>query len=203
VELLTGADLADLAARWIAERASQSDPFRIALVGGSTPRAAYERLSKFRLGWNSWHVWWSDERLVPPDHPSSNERMAREALLSRVPIPEEQIHPLRAPDVALPDRFDLVLLGLGTDGHTASLFPGDEALEETERKIVRVVRPDHPRLTFTYPVINAARAAAFLVAGAGKREILARVLARDMSLPAARVRAGETVVLADDAAAPR
>lgn len=203
MELLTGADLAGLAAPWIAERSSRSDPFRIALVGGSTPRRTYERLSEIQVLWSSWHVWWGDERLVPPDHPGSNERMAREALLSRVPIPEEQIHPLRAPDVELPDRFDLVLLGIGTDGHTASLFPGDGALEETERKIVRVVRPDHPRLTFTYPVINAARAAAFLVAGAEKRETLARVLARDLSLPAARVRAGETVVLADDAAASR
>jgi 6-phosphogluconolactonase len=203
VELLTGADLADLAAAWIAERASRSDPFRIALVGGSTPKRIYERLSEFKLPWNSWHVWWGDERLVAPDHPDSNERMAREALLSRVPIPEQQIHPLRTLGVELPDRFDLVLLGIGTDGHTASLFPGDEALEETERKIVRVVRPDHPRLTFTYPVINLARVAAFLVAGAGKRGVLARVLAGDTSLPAARVRAERTVVLADDAAAPR
>ena len=203
MELLTGADLADLAATWIAERASRSDPFRIALVGGSTPKPIYERLAEFKLPWNSWQVWWGDERLVAPDHPDSNERMAREALLSRVPIPEQQIHPLRTAGIELPDRFDLVLLGIGTDGHTASLFPGDEALEETERKIVRVVRPDHPRLTFTYPVINLARVAALLVAGAGKREVLARVLAGDVSLPAARVRAEQTVVLADDAAAPR
>ena len=143
------------------------------------------------------------ERLVPPDDPDSNERMAREALLGRVPIPEAQIHPLRSPDVELPDRFDLVLLGIGADGHTASLFPGDPALDVTDRAIVPVERPDHPRLTLTYPVIDAALAATFLVAGAEKREILARVLAGDRSLPAARVQAAETYVLADEAAAGR
>ena len=203
MELLAGPDLAALASAWIAERASRSDPFRIALAGGSTPRPTYERLAERPLRWESWHVWWGDERLVPPGHPGSNERLAREALLSRVPIPEGQIHPLRSEDVELPDRFDLVLLGIGSDGHTASLFPGDPALEERERPIVRVARPDHPRLTLTYPVLDAARAVAFLVAGAAKREILARVLAGDESLPAARVRAEETVVLADGDAAGR
>ena len=127
--------------------------------------------------------------------------MAREALLGRVAVPEAQIHPLRSPDVGLPDRFDLVLLGIGADGHTASLFPGDPALEVTDHPVVRVERPDHPRLTLTFPVIDAARAAAFLVAGAEKREILARILGGDRTLPAARVQAEETWVLADEAAA--
>jgi 6-phosphogluconolactonase len=149
-------------------------------------------------------VWWSDERVVPPDHPDSNEGMARRALLDRVPVPEEQVHPLRSADLALPDPFDLVLLGIGPDGHCASLFAGDPALAAAE-PVAYVERPGlppyHPRLTFTYPVLNGARATAFLVGGADKREILARVLAGDESLPAARVRAPETVVLADDAAA--
>ena len=180
----------------------RSDPFRIALAGGSTPRRVYERLAELDPHWAAWHVWWSDERLVPPDDPDSNERMAREALLGRVTVPAAQIHPLRSPDVELPDRFDLVLLGVGADGHTASLFPGDPALDVTDRPVVRVERSDHPRLTLTYPVIDAARVAAFLVSGAEKREILARVLDGDRSLPAARVQAEETYVLADDAAAP-
>ncbi len=166
----------------------------------------YERLSALELRWSSWQVWWSDERLVPPEHEDSNERLAREALLARVPIPEAQIHPLRSQEVELPTRFDVVLLGIGPDGHTGSLYPGhDEELAE-RGPIVHVPEPGwppaHPRLSFSLAYVNAQPLAAFLVAGEGKREILARVLAGDESLPAARVRAAQTVVLADEAAAP-
>ena len=201
MELHVANDLVSLATGFVAERAAEAGgTFRIALAGGSTPRAVYEELSGLDLDWPAWHVWWGDERLVPADHPDSNERMAREALLSQVPIPEAQIHPLRSPGVELPERFDLVLLGIGPDGHTASLFPADPALEATA-PIVRVERRDHPRLTLTYPVLNAARCAAFMVAGEAKRERVAQVLAGDRALPAARVCAERTVVLADRAAA--
>lgn len=200
MQLISGPDLAELAADWIADRARRGGPFRIALSGGSTPRKVFERLAGADLDWSQWHVWWGDERQVPSDHPDSNERMAREALLSKVPVPEEQIHPLRALDTPLPDRFDLVLLGIGSDGHTASLFPGDPGLDATA-PIVAVTRPDHPRLSLTYPVINGARTAAFIVGGADKAPILARVLAGDPELPASHVSADEVVVLADDAAA--
>lgn len=175
------------------------------MTGGSTVGAVYERLAALGLDWATWHVWWSDERDVPPHDEKSNERLAREVLLTRVAIPEEQIHPLRSVAIELPGRFDLVLLGIGPDGHTASLFPGRPELKSTE-PIVHVPEagwePYVPRYSFSLPLLNAQPLVAFLVAGAGKREILGRVLAGDESLPAAQVRAGETVVLADAAAAP-
>jgi 6-phosphogluconolactonase len=205
VELLAGRDVARVAAEWIAGRAEAARPFRIALAGGSSPRGTYERLAGYDLDWGAWHVWWSDERLVPPDHEDSNERMAREALLSHVPIPEAQIHPLRSMDVELPERFDLVLLGIGPDGHTASLFPGDPALEARE-PVVRVeepgLPPEHPRLTFSLPLVNASRAVAWGGGGESKGDVVARVLRGEPSLPAARVEAEETWILADDAVAP-
>jgi 6-phosphogluconolactonase len=175
------------------------------LTGGSSVGAVYERLSEEDLAWDAWHVWWSDERDVPPDHPDSNERLARETLLDRVGVPESQIHPLRSTDVELPPSFDLILLGIGPDGHIASLYPGRPELEAKE-PVVHVPEPGwpppHPRYTFTLPVLNTGPTVAFIVGGEEKRDVLARVLAGDESLPAARVRAPETVVLADEAAAP-
>jgi 6-phosphogluconolactonase len=144
---------------------------------------------------------------VPPEHRDSNERMAREALLDRVEVPEGQIHPLRSLDVPLPEAFDLVLLGVGPDGHTASLYPGhDEELADPGPLVyvpVPGLEPPHPRITFSLAYLNAQPLVALIVGGAEKREILARILTGDESLPAARVRATETVVLTDEPAAPR
>ena len=141
---------------------------------------------------------------MPPEHPDSNERLGREALLSHVPIPGAQIHPLRSVDVELPDAFDLVLLGVGSDGHTASLFPGHDAELDDPGPLVYVPAPGlpplHPRISFSLAYLNAQPLVAFLVGGEGKREILARILAGDEALPAARVHTAETLVLADEAA---
>ena len=200
MRVIVGDDLAELAASWIAARSRQHERFAISLAGGSTPRAVYERLASMELAWESWYVWWGDERMVAADHDDSNERMAREAWLDHVPIPESQITPLRSLNTPLPARFQLILLGIGTDGHTASLFPGDAGLEASD-PIVQVERSDHPRLSLTFPVLNAAECVAFLASGEGKREMLARVVGGDQTLPAARVHAAETVVLADAAAA--
>lgn len=175
--------------------------FAVALSGGSTPKAMLMALAtpEFAapIDWARVHVFWSDERCVPPDRPESNYAMARGALLSRVAIPSENVHrmpgevepeagareydeTLRAFFGTFPPRFDLIYLGLGPDGHTASLFPNTEALDVTDAACAanRVVgNPVAPwRLTFTYPAINAARAVVFLVEGDAKASIVAEVL---------------------------
>jgi 6-phosphogluconolactonase len=156
------------------------------------------------LDWPNWHVWWSDERDVPPEDERSNERLARETLLSRVAVPESQIHALRSTEVVLPERFDLILLGIGPDGHAASLFPGRPELQATD-PVVYVPEagwePYVPRYSFSLPLLNTGPTVAFVVGGERKREILSRVLGGDESLPAALVRAPETLVLADEASA--
>ena len=185
-------------------------PRSIALGGGSTPRELYERLAKAKVPWVEIDVFFGDERCVPPDHPDSNFRLAHEALLSKVPA---RVHRMRGERCDAggyaevlrrvldgdPPALDLAILGLGDDGHTASLFPGDPALEERNRTVVRVDRPDRPRLTLTLPVLSAAKVALFLVTGASKRDALRRLLAGE-PVPAARVAAARVVVVADEAA---
>ncbi len=217
------AELADAAARWTAERITAAVAARhacyIALAGGETPRGCYERLAEppysEGLPWPSVFVYWSDERQVSLDDPASNYAMAKAALLDHVPIPPEQIFSLvqdpvpallRLPvDRAGLPRFDIIHLGMGEDGHTASLFPGSPALEERQALVYYVhdaPKPPPDRVTLTLPVINAARAVLFMVQGASKREALARVLQRDPALPASRVKPidGELQFIVDRAA---
>ena len=170
----------------------------VALSGGSTPRAVYERLGqepyRSQIEWSKVHLFWGDERGVPPDHPDSNYRMVKEALLQRISIPEENIH--RIPAERPPQEaaqlyedelkkffrpkmpvFDVVLLGLGTDGHTASLFPGTPAVSEREKWVTAVFVPQMKswRITLTLPVINRARKIFFLVVGSSKAEIVRKL----------------------------
>jgi 6-phosphogluconolactonase len=224
--------LARRAADWLVGLVGgRGDRVTVALSGGSTPQRLYELLAeppwRDRMPWERIHWFWGDERFVPPDHPDSNYRMVREAMLSRVAVPAGNIHPV--PTVGLdpeeaarayerelqavhgsdrlePARplFDVTLLGLGPDGHTASLFPGTAALEERRRWVVAVTGAmPEPRISLTFPALDSSRDVAFLVAGEGKRAALARVLAGDQALPAARVQpAGRLHFFVDRAAAP-
>lgn len=190
--------------------------FAVALAGGSTPEALYRWLAAperaTQVDWQRVQVFFGDERCVPPDDPASNYGKAREALLSRIPLPAGNVHRVAGelpPEEAarayerelagvsgdaIP-RFDLILLGMGDDGHTASLFPGMPALEECERPCVATdvppyVKPHVPRVTLTFPALNAARIVAFLVTGQGKAPRVAEALSRATEgplLPAARV----------------
>lgn len=188
--------------------------FMIALSGGSTPQGLYRALASpsnvQRVAWDSWLIFWSDERCIPPDHVESNYRMAKEALLDLVAVPAAHIHRIRGEDspetaaeqydeslrqvfrASLP-VFDLILLGLGEDGHTASLFPGTAALDEKRRLVVAnwVPQISAHRITFTLPLINAARRVVFLVSEESKAAALQQVLNSNPALavlPAARVR---------------
>ena len=217
-ELITGAALA------------KAGVVRIALSGGSTPKRTYETLAgapfRDRFPWDRVHWFWGDERFVPPGDKDSNFRMTREAMLNRAPVPAANVFAvptvgLTAPvaaseyearlkreygaDALDPARplFDVCLLGLGDDGHTASLIPGEPVLEERTRWVAEVGhgRPE-VRITVTYPVIDNAALVVFLVAGAGKRAVLAEVLSGNSDAPAARLHpAGRLVFLADRAAA--
>ena len=206
-------------------------PFTIALSGGSTPRALYDLLARApyrdEIDWANVHVFWSDERHVPPDDPESCFRMARETLLDRVPVPAANIYPVPtvggsaeqaarayAETIAVtvagdPPRFELILLGMGPDGHTASIFPEQpEAVAPSDLLTISVhnsPKPPPTRISFTYKLINAAAGVLFLVAGADKSATLREVLrgpADRARLPARGVRLadGQLVWLVDVAA---
>jgi 6-phosphogluconolactonase len=208
--IYVGRDLEDLSqyaalqfARWAEEFVKTRGLFTVALSGGSTPRSLYTLLAsdrfRDRIPWSKVHLFWGDERCVPPDHPDSNYRMAKEALLSKVPVPSENIHRMPAeqndPERAAIEyeqaireffklaraewpRFDLILLGLGEDGHTASLFPGTTVLHEQTRLVAApyVEKLHAHRLTLTPPVLNHAAHVIFLVSGKAKAGILRDIL---------------------------
>jgi 6-phosphogluconolactonase len=179
----------------------------IALSGGSTPKPLYEAIAAQQLPWDKIHVFWGDERYVPPDHPDSNQLMARRAWLDSVDIPAQNIHPMPTDDADPADAarkyeshlaeffnlrrgefpaLDVILLGMGDDGHTASLFPHTEALQVRDRLITVGSKDGQPRITFTAPTINHGRCVMFVVAGANKRPALAEIfapLADELSYP--------------------
>jgi 6-phosphogluconolactonase len=212
--------LAGAAAQAIVEAAREAvavrGRFMVALAGGRTPRDTYRRLAESphrdSMPWSQTFVFFGDERGIPADHPESNYRMAREALLDRVPLPPAQVFPIRGDaddsDAAAATygrtlaeafgtrrgempRFDLILLGMGLDGHTASLFPGSPVLKEVFRSVAAVhaaAAAIPQRITLTLPVINAAAQVIFLVAGAEKAKAVKAVLRDGALLPAALVK---------------
>jgi 6-phosphogluconolactonase len=218
---------ADQLVAWAIER---QGPVRIALSGGSTPRQTYLELASPRLvdrfPWSRVHWFWGDERFVPADDPESNFRMTREAMLDAAAIPPANIHPIPTVGIdpveaallyeaelkraygtstLLPDEplFHVCLLGLGDDGHIASLIPGEPALLERDRWVAVVAhgRPE-TRITLTYPAIDASRHIAFLVSGESKRTILRELLAGGGTEPAAQLSPmGDILFIADRAAA--
>ena len=231
VEILPDSQtLARHVAEWMTQAAlAASRPFRVSLSGGSTPKTLYSLLAsddfRKRFPWERVSWYWGDERFVPYDHPDSNYRMTREAMLAKAPVPPENVHPVPADgtpeeaarryertlreaygaatlDQARP-LFDITLLGLGADGHTASLLPGQPVLEERTRWVMAVShgRPE-VRITMTYPAIDSSRSVAFLVAGREKAAILNAIRDGDSALPAAQVRpVGELIWFVDRAAA--
>ncbi len=208
--------LARDAAEWLCSLAvSSTGRFAICCSGGSTPKRLYELLAEpgtaARFPWTRVHWFWGDERFVPRDHADSNCRATHEAMLSRVEVPDGNVHPvptrLPSPELAAaeyektlkafygadgldPARplFDVTLLGIGEDGHTASLFPGHSALGERHRWAVPVigVKPE-ARITLTFPVLGSSRDVAFLAAGKAKRPMVTRAQSGDRALPAALV----------------
>jgi 6-phosphogluconolactonase len=227
----TPEELAQRLADWMAARLSaRSGRIALCLSGGTTPQRLYELLGaaprRQQIPWPRTHCFWGDERLVPHDDSRSNFRMAREALLQHVPIPPDNVHPVPAErtnaaqaaaayervlkgfygaaalDAARP-LFDLTLLGLGEDGHIASLFPKSPALAEIDKWAVAAAGPDAvERITLTYPALASSAATVLLVAGAHKGAVLSRLRAGDPALPATHLRpVGDLFYFTDRAAA--
>jgi 6-phosphogluconolactonase len=214
-EIIRSANFPAEAADFIIQHAHKAfderNEFRIALSGGNTPRPVYAQLATFArdLPWELFRFTFGDERCVPPDDPQSNFRMARETLFLPAAVPEKSIIRMRGeidPQIAAQEyedrldvlagergesvyRHDLILLGLGEDGHTASLFPGTAGVEETTRRVIANFVPKFNswRLTFTFPLINQARHICFLVDATKHKELIERVIAGDPTFPASRV----------------
>jgi 6-phosphogluconolactonase len=217
VTLLPAPQFAADAARWILAEARASlqtrGLFRLALAGGETPAAVYAEMARTGadIDWSKVQITFGDERCVPPGDAHSNFLMAQRSLFSAVPIPEGNVFRIRGelpPNQAAAEyeqklnavasrlgesryRHDLVLLGLGPDGHTASLFPGSPALEESERSVIPTIGPKPPpqRITMTFPLLNAARKIAFLVNDAKKESVIEEILAGKGNHPAGRIQA--------------
>ena len=222
--------LAHHVAEWITQVAlAAQGSFRVSLSGGSTPKTLYGLLAsdefRDRFPWSRVSWYWGDERFVPHDHPESNFRMIREAMLAKAPVPPENIHPIPtdgAPEDAARryertlqeaygattldsqrPLFDVTLLGLGADGHTASLLPGEPVLNERKRWVTAVShgRPE-VRITMTCLAIESSRRVAFLIAGEEKAAIFSAIRAGNSGVPAAQVRpVGELLWFVDQAAA--
>jgi 6-phosphogluconolactonase len=209
--------------QWSAEAIAARGSFRVALAGGSTPKQLYAQLAQTSgLDWEKTILAWGDERYVPSDHADSNYRMTRESLLAHIQIPARNLlpwptaagnpeqdaaqyaHSLQQALGSPVPVFDLVLLGVGGDGHTASLFPGTEALLVTESITAVGSKDGEPRLTLTYPIINASCRVMFLVAGSAKAEIMAELLTSAPQYPAQQVQPqGSLVWMLDQAAAAK
>lgn len=202
------------------------DPFHLVLSGGSTPKALYRILTEREQDWGNVHFFWGDERCVPPDGPDSNFRMARETLLDKIFVEPDHIHRMKGEmDPAIAAReyeselrrifrgnaipsFDLVLMGMGEDGHTASLFPGTTALKVQDRLVVDnyVEKLQATRLTMTFPLFNQAKRIVFLISGANKAFGLQQVLEGEfdpLKYPSQRIKpvGGELLFFVDEAAA--
>lgn len=206
----------------IQQAIAERDKCTIVLAGGSTPKPLYEALAQAELPWSKLHIFWGDERYVPLDHPDSNAAMAKAAWLDRVPIPAEQIHiipthygnPAAAADQyeqtlkqafgTEKPTFDIVLLGMGDDGHTLSLFPHTAAVNVSDRLVTVGEKAGEPRITLTVPLINQSRCVIFLVSGSNKQTALTQVLVQDAddnAFPARKIQpAGELWWLLDAAA---